>query len=90
MGCDMSDDEPSAGPLWPGDPVVFNKEMINRIQSKARHPSTPDPLALLEQVPEMKVTPLSVFVDVLELLEHFDSDEAKTFEFLGKLRDLLA
>jgi hypothetical protein len=34
--------------------------------------------------------PLSVFVDVMELLDHLDDDEAKLWEFHGKLKDLFA
>ncbi len=33
---------------------------------------------------------LHVDIDALALLDHFDDDEAKTFDFLAKLRDLLA
>ena len=32
-------------------------------------------------------SPLSVFVDVHGLLDYFDGDEVRTFEFLGKLKD---
>lgn len=35
-------------------------------------------------------SPLSVYVDVIELLDRFDEDEAKLWEFLGKLKDLFA
>jgi hypothetical protein len=35
-------------------------------------------------------SPLYVNVDWLQLLEHFDGDEAKALDMLGKLKDLLA
>ena len=35
----------------------------------------------------ISVSPLSVFIDVQDLLEYFDGDQARTFEFLGKLKD---
>jgi hypothetical protein len=35
-------------------------------------------------------SPLSVYVDVIELLDRFDDDDAKLWEFLGKLKDLFA
>jgi hypothetical protein len=59
------------------------------IESKARHPSTPDPLALLEELKPMSMPVLSVEIDALALLDHFDGDKAKTFEFLTELKDLL-
>jgi hypothetical protein len=44
----------------------------------------------LAEVPEIRMSPLTVEVDVVALLERFDGDEAKAFEFLGKLKDLLS
>ena len=32
-------------------------------------------------------SPLTVFIDVQNLLEYFEGDEARTFDFLGKLKD---
>ena len=36
------------------------------------------------------VSPLNVHVDVIDLIREFDGDETRAFEFIGKLKDLLA
>ena len=35
-------------------------------------------------------SPLSVYLDVCELLDMFEKDESRLWEFLGKLKDLFA
>lgn len=68
-------------PSLPGDPLP-----------RPRDPGPADgPIPEVFATTEMSmaaVSPLQVVVDVLDLLHHFDEDEAKTFEFLGKLHDM--
>lgn len=55
-------------------------------------PDLPGPALLtttVEHLAEFKPNVLNVHADVSELLEHF-GDEARLFDFLGKLKDLLA
>lgn len=42
------------------------------------------------QLEEIKTNPFNVHVDVVELLDHFDGDEAAMFGLLGKLKDFLS
>ena len=44
---------------------------------------------MLETIEAVHMTPLSVHVDVVDLLDHFTGDEARVFDFVGKLKDLL-
>lgn len=44
----------------------------------------------LTEAKEFNCGSLSVVVEFMELYDRFDGDEAKVFELLGKLRDLLA
>ncbi len=46
-------------------------------------------LPLLPEIGEINTPVLHVDIDALALLEHFDDDQEKTFDFLGKLKDLL-
>lgn len=50
----------------------------------------PSEATVTEHLAEIKPNVLSVHADVTDLLERFDGDEAKLFDFLGKLKDLLA
>jgi len=43
-----------------------------------------------EEMTYMTTSPMSVHVDVCELLDMFEKDEARLWEFLGKLKDLFA
>ncbi len=45
---------------------------------------------LVSEISSISTSPLSVYVDVIELLDHLDQDEGKLWEFLGKLKDLFA
>ncbi len=46
-------------------------------------------LPLLPEIGEINTPVLHVDIDALALLEHLDDDQEKTFDFLGKLKDLL-
>ena len=49
------------------------------------------PFALAEELETTLSMPsLTVHVDVVDLLDHFTGDEARVFEFIGKLKDLLS
>jgi hypothetical protein len=45
---------------------------------------------LSETITTSPMSPLSVHVDVCELLDMFEKDESRLWEFLGKLKDLFA
>lgn len=45
---------------------------------------------LVSEISSMTTSPLSVYVDVIELLDKFDGDQTKVWDFLGKLKDLFA
>ncbi len=64
-------------------------EMTQRLRAQARHPSTPDPLAQLELAEIKPMSPLTVHVEFLELLDHCNGDEGLAFEILGRLKDFL-
>ena len=49
----------------------------------------PDAIRELTEVREIGCGALSVVVDFTELLVHYDSDEAKCFDVIGKLKDML-
>lgn len=48
------------------------------------------PGELVSEISSMTTSPLSVYVDVIELLDKFDGDQTKLWDFLGKLKDLFA
>jgi len=55
-------------------------------------PREPDllPMPRLEETrAEISMPALSIYVEVVELLREFSGDEARLFEFVGKLKDLL-
>ena len=50
----------------------------------------PEGFAQLRETTVSTGSPLMVNVEFMELFEWLDHDEARAFEFLGKLKDLLA
>lgn len=53
----------------------------------------PEALAFVGELMETSFSampPLTVHVDIVDLLDHFHNDEQLVFEFIGKLKDLLA
>ena len=75
-----------------GDAPLAERGEIGCVSCGMWHPglATATATTTTEHLAEIKPNVLAVHADVCDLLERFDGDEAKLFEFLGKLKDLLA